>query len=190
MTMPFLFFAVAESREPRAEGREPRADYLVSMTSSPLPRLFAHNAWADARVIESLRSAQRDGRLPDRALALFAHVLGAEAVWLARIEGRASEIAVWPTLTVDECETVAHSVHSALQALAVASDAPSRMVHYRNSAGDEFDSTLEDILVHVAMHGSYHRGQVAMLLRDAGAVPSPTDFIAFARGAPAATRRG
>jgi uncharacterized damage-inducible protein DinB len=42
--------------------------------------------------------------------------------------------------------------------------------------------------VHVAMHGSYHRGQITMLVRDAGAEPQPTDYIAFVRGAPAATR--
>ena len=45
-----------------------------------------------------------------------------------------------------------------------------------------------DILAHAVLHGSYHRGQVSLLVRDAGAQPQPTDFIAFVRGAPAATR--
>jgi uncharacterized damage-inducible protein DinB len=40
----------------------------------------------------------------------------------------------------------------------------------------------------VALHGAYHRGQIAAALRGAGAVPEPTDFIAFARGSAAATR--
>lgn len=61
-------------------------------------------------------------------------------------------------------------------------------ISYRNSAGASFTSTLEEILLHVALHGSYHRGQIAMILRNAGETPAPTDFIAFARGAPAATR--
>jgi len=39
------------------------------------------------------------------------------------------------------------------------------------------------------MHGCYHRGQVAMLIRDGGGTPAPTDYIAFVRGAPAATRQ-
>ena len=37
------------------------------------------------------------------------------------------------------------------------------------------------------MHGSYHRGQVTMLVRDAGAEPQPTDYNRFVRGVPAAT---
>ena len=63
-----------------------------------------------------------------------------------------------------------------------------RDVTYTNSAGQEFTSRVEDILLHVVMHGSYHRGQVAMLIRDGGGTPAPTDYIAFVRGAPAATR--
>jgi uncharacterized damage-inducible protein DinB len=62
-------------------------------------------------------------------------------------------------------------------------------VTYVNSAGQEFRSTRRDMLLHVALHGCYHRGQVALLLREAGAVPEPTDYIAFVRGVPAATRR-
>jgi uncharacterized damage-inducible protein DinB len=40
----------------------------------------------------------------------------------------------------------------------------------------------------VALHGSYHRGQIALLVRAGGSTPAPTDYIAFIRGAPAATR--
>jgi uncharacterized damage-inducible protein DinB len=63
-------------------------------------------------------------------------------------------------------------------------------VTYRNSAGDQFTSTVEDILTHIALHGSYHRGQIAASVRAGGDTPSPTDYIAFVRGAPAATRQG
>jgi uncharacterized damage-inducible protein DinB len=61
-----------------------------------------------------------------------------------------------------------------------------RKVAYTNSAGARFESTVEDMLLQVILHGCYHRGQVAMIVRGAGAEPSPTDYIAFIRGAPAA----
>ena len=61
-------------------------------------------------------------------------------------------------------------------------------MHYRNSAGTAFDSRIDDILMHVAVHGAYHRGQVALSLRQEGVRPNPTDYIAFIRGAPTATR--
>ena len=62
-------------------------------------------------------------------------------------------------------------------------------IPYVNSAGDAFRSTRADIMLQVMLHGSYHRGQVAAVLRAGGATPAPTDYIAFARGAPAATTR-
>jgi len=63
-----------------------------------------------------------------------------------------------------------------------------RGVTYRNSAGQQFTSAVEDILLHLCLHGAYHRGQIAWALRRGGAIPVSTDFIAFVRGAPAATR--
>jgi uncharacterized damage-inducible protein DinB len=148
--------------------------------------LLDHMAWADDRVLESLRQPA----VPQRALDLYAHVLGAEHVWLARLEQRAPAVAVWPAMTLEECERLARENRDAFRGYAdrLTSDDLRRPVHYRNSAGQEFDSAIEDILVHVAMHGSYHRGQVALLVRDAGAEPQPTDYIAFVRGVSAATR--
>jgi uncharacterized damage-inducible protein DinB len=148
--------------------------------------LLDHMAWADERVLESLRQPG----VPQRALELYAHVLGAEHVWLARLEQRAATVAVWPVIKLDDCARVARENRDGLRAYAerLTSGDLRRTVHYRNSAGDEFDTPIEDILVHVAMHGSYHRGQVSLLVRDAGAEPQPTDFIAFVRGAAAATR--
>lgn len=151
-----------------------------------LRTLLDHMAWADERVLESLRQPA----VPQRALDLFAHVLGAEHVWLARLEQRPRTVPVWPVMTVDECAQLAGEHRRAFRAYLdrLTSDDLRRIVHYRNSAGDEFDNAIEDILVHVAMHGTYHRGQVTLLVRDAGAEPQPTDYIAFVRGAPAATR--
>ena len=142
-------------------------------------------AWADARVLESLRQPN----VPARALELYAHILGAEHVWLARLEQRERALAVWPSLTLAQCETVARDNVRGFRAYVdrLTSDDLQRVVHYRNSAGLDFASGIEEILLHVAMHGSYHRGQVTLLVRGAGAEPAPTDYIAFVRGVPAAT---
>lgn len=153
-----------------------------------LRKLVDHLRWSDALILAALRRAAAP---PPKALELYGHVLGAEHVWLARLHGRAAEVAVWPALDLDRCEALAKENADALQALVDAGGEESlrRNVHYRNSAGAEFDSTVEDILLHVAMHGQYHRAQVNLLLREAGADPAPVDYIAFARGAPAATRQ-
>jgi uncharacterized damage-inducible protein DinB len=153
-----------------------------------LTKVFQHLEWADARVLESLRDAHT---ILKKDLDLYSHILGSEHVWLSRINGVPAKVAIWPTLTLDECEKLAAENAAAYKTLAseLTPESRERPITYRNSAGDQFTSTMEDILTHVSLHGAYHRGQIAISLRASGSVPIPTDYIAFVRGAPAATGR-
>jgi uncharacterized damage-inducible protein DinB len=151
-------------------------------------KLYKHLAWADARVLQSLRGAHA---VLKKDLDLYSHILGSEHVWLSRIRGTTAQVAVWPTLTLDEAERLsAENVAAFNKVISELTEEGREMpITYRNSAGELFTSTLEDILTHVCLHGAYHRGQIAASIRAGGDVPSPTDYIAFARGAAAATRR-
>jgi uncharacterized damage-inducible protein DinB len=98
---------------------------------------------------------------------------------------------VWPTLDLGQCVVLSADntkgfgeYLGSLTASGLESEVP-----YVNSAGQSFRSRVDDILLHVALHGSYHRGQVALLVREAGNKPAPTDYIGFVRGVPAATRQ-
>lgn len=153
-----------------------------------LTKLLDHLAWADQEVLDGLRSSAE----PDpRAMELYAHVVGAEHVWLSRLREQPTRVAVWPALSLDEAAELTAENVAGLRALlaGLAPEDLEREVAYRNSAGLAFRSSIEDVLLHVALHGAYHRGQIALLVRAAGGDPVPTDYIAFVRGAPAATRR-
>lgn len=153
-----------------------------------ISKLYEHLEWADAKVLAALRATP--GSDP-RGLSLYNHVLAAEHVWCSRIRGTAPRVAVWPSLALDECAALAAENAASYRAL-IAGLVPAdlaRAISYVNSAGAAFTSALEDMLLHVALHGSYHRGQVALVVRDGGGEPAPTDYIAFTRGAPAATRQ-
>jgi uncharacterized damage-inducible protein DinB len=150
-----------------------------------LGKLLDHLQWADTRVLESLRAMPH----PDqRALDVYAHVLGAEHVWLSRMLKRAPTEKIWPDLDLERAAALAADNATGLRALlqSCSADELQRKIPYNNSAGTGFESTIEDMLLQVALHGCYHRGQVALLVRGAGGEPSPTDYIAFVRGSPAA----
>ena len=157
------------------------------MVSLPMFRtLWDHAAWADGLVLEALRASRGH---PPEALREYAHVLGAEEVWLARIQGREPRAAVWPEASFAEVEALAEESRAAYGEDVAALDAGDleSPVTYTNSAGAEFTNTVAEILLHVTLHGQYHRGKVNVLLRRAGHEPAPVDLIAFVRGAPAAT---
>lgn len=149
-------------------------------------RMFDHLKWADERVLLAMR---RTGERHEGSLGLYGHILGAEHVWLARLEGRTPAVAVWPTMALEEYEAVATANHGAYRDYleTLEESALARMIEYRNSAGREFQSRIDDILTHVALHGAYHRGQIMLLRRESGEKLVSTDYIEFVRGAAAAT---
>jgi uncharacterized damage-inducible protein DinB len=156
------------------------------MTIPDLRRLFAHAQWADQVLFEALQGAPG---APAEAWREFAHAVGAGEIWLARLEGRPPHAAVWPELPPAELDALAARVHAGYSTYLarLSEETTGDSVSYTNTAGRSFETAVGDILCHVALHGQYHRGKINLLLRQAGMKPAPTDFIAFVRGAPAAT---
>lgn len=152
-----------------------------------MERLINHLRWADDALLAALESSPATA---ERWLELFGHILGAEHVWLSRLKGIAPHVAVWPVLSLPSCRRLAEENGKEFTAyIAVLGPAErARSIRYTNSAGLEFTSTVEDILLHVCLHGSYHRGQLAAAMRAGGSAPAATDYIGFIRGTPAATR--
>ena len=152
-------------------------------------KLYSHIAWADARLLDALRAALTP---PSETVREYAHVLGADETWLARLQGRPQRIPVWPSVTLAELPDLAAAVHEGYRDYLRTLDdqALGRRIAYTNSAGSSFENAVGDILLHVALHAQYHRGKINLLLRQAGLEPAPIDFIAWVRGAPAATTLG
>ena len=143
-------------------------------------RMLRAMAWADAESLAALRDCQ--AAWPE-ALGLYAHMLAAEHVWLSRLEGRAPTRAVWPALSIPECESL--SAENAAGYATYIDKLPetdlATVIRYRNSQGEEFANTVLDILTHVVIHGAYHRGQIAKAIGRAGGQSASTDYIIFAR---------
>lgn len=152
-----------------------------------LRRLWDHAAWADAVVWAALEALPAGP--PVAALREYAHVLGAEEVWLARLEQRPARTAVWPDLPMADVRDLARSMREGYtRYLAeLANTDLNRGIQYTNTAGRTFTTPIGDILLHVMLHGQYHRGKVNLLLRTSDLAPAPVDYITFVRGVPAAT---
>jgi len=146
---------------------------------SILLNLVRHMRWADALVADALDAPSS----PASAVRLFAHVAAAEHLWYTRVQGVAAEHAVWPELSVSEARVLAAQNADLFQRLVTEADtdALSRVVQYRNSAGNTFRNSVADIMTQVMLHGSHHRGQIAQTLRASGLEPPLVDYIVFAR---------
>lgn len=148
-----------------------------------LRRLFAYAAWADARLIGVFERASPPP--PAGALQEFAHVLAGDELWLARLEGRPARFPLWPVVPLAELAPLARSLEDAyaryLHGLTETDLA--RAVRYTETGAGEatLETSVADVLAHVAMHAHYHRGKVTLMLRQAELIPKPTDYSAYLR---------
>ena len=149
-------------------------------------RLFGHLQWADALLLRALELGPAP---PAETLREYGHILGADELWLSRLEQRPPNAAVWPEVGLPDLPAMVREVHAGWARYLEGLDQAdlSRAAAYTNSAGQSFRTPVEDILLHLAMHAHYHRGKINVLLRQAGLAPAPADYISFIRGAPAAT---
>ncbi len=52
---------------------------------------------------------------------------------------------------------------------------------YQNDKGTPFKNSLKEILIHLANHGTYHRGNIASMIRQFGCKGTSTDYIQYLR---------
>ncbi len=151
------------------------------MMMGGIEKMFRHMGWADRRVLGLIGD---EWAVPAGAVRLFAHVLAAERVWLMRLRGEESDgQAIWPDLHEGELAELAAENREGYARLlgGMTESEMGRVVGYTNQRGETYRTSVEDILIHIAMHGSYHRGQIAAGVRGAGGKPVNTDYITFIR---------
>jgi uncharacterized damage-inducible protein DinB len=147
-----------------------------------LRKLYAYDQWANREVARALQAASEP---PPRSVRLMAHVVGTEWTWHSRILPQSKKMAVWPQLTAEQILAEVDELRRAWEGY-LGELTPARLEQtaaYTNSKGERFSNQLGDILMHVVMHSSYHRGQIAADMRACGMEPVYTDFIHAVRQA-------
>jgi len=148
--------------------------------SGHLRRFFRYDNWANREVIAALKNSTP---VPPRSLKLLAHLLGTQYEWYSRIRKEQSLLAIWPDLTLGQCEEHTGNLQTLWSHYLdeIGPQGLSAPITYKNTEGQFWTNALQDILLHVIFHSTYHRGQIATDMRAAGFTPAYTDFIHGAR---------
>lgn len=120
--------------------------------------------------------------LDDRILSLMSHIIWAQGVWMKRI--KMEDVGVYTPFNIialQDLKEQAAQAHDDFMAFIESVGDFSAVLEYKNSRGDAWQNTYNDVLTHVANHGTYHRAQIASRLKEIGLVPPVTDYIAFRR---------
>ena len=153
--------------------------------------LYSYNSWANHRTLDSCASLTPEQFTRDLGSSFrsvrdtLVHILGAEWFWLERWHGRVpaglpvaadfpdfeSVRRRWSEVERDLADYMASLTPEDLQ----------RVLTFKTLAGVPYSQPLWPCLQHLANHGTYHRGQIAALLRQLGAKAVSTDLIGFYR---------
>jgi uncharacterized damage-inducible protein DinB len=140
---------------------------------------YKYNAWANRRVIGCL---EQQAVTDEKILTVLGHLLAANFIWLNRIQDLPkSEYKLWGNYDLKTLRQMVEEADQRWMRFIEQTENFDRVLKYHNYVGDYFENNVQQIMIHLVNHGTYHRGQVAMLLRQKGFEPVNTDFITYDR---------
>lgn len=142
--------------------------------------LIKYNDWANHRVLATLTEAGDQ----KEATKLFSHLISAQIIWLNRIKDLpTSPFPLWEEYKLTELSTMTReSTTNWLNYIKEhRMNTFEEMIFYTTTKGDKKESTIREIITHVINHSTYHRGQIANILRQNNIEPPVTDYIAYCR---------
>ncbi|RRA99769.1 DinB family protein [Larkinella rosea] len=145
-----------------------------------LLRLVDYEQWANRAIIDALGSVASP---PHRAVELMGHVLSAQQVWMSRLTGEISYVAIWEDIPIAWMGETSDRNFQRLKSFleGESEDKLTQTIAYKTSTGEPFESPLTDILLHLSHHAAYHRGQIVQLIRPQLTEAPKTDYIFWAR---------
>jgi uncharacterized damage-inducible protein DinB len=137
--------------------------------------------WADERLLAAVPASTSSAMLQT-----LNHIYRAEAVWLRRVLGEtAAQLAHIEEASDPEALRLLWSpVNQGWidWAAPLQDDASwSQIVPHQDSRGNFHQLPVWLVVMHVVNHGSYHRGQVARMMREEGITPPATDLVIYYR---------
>ncbi len=154
--------------------------------------MFEYEREAHEKVLQALHNCSASARNTPafrKAVDLMAHLGAARRLWLSRMEVAREKLTLQDLepAGVPLCE-LAVRLQAAAEAWSVylsrTDDAElARTFKYRSFEGEWYTNLVEDIVLQLFGHSLYHRGQVALLIRDAGGEPAATDYLLWTRKA-------
>ena len=148
-------------------------------TVEHLRNLFSYNDWANRRVIVAMKAADSE-----KSLRILTHLLITEKEYSERLYGKDSTgFDFWPTLSPEECGTLARENAEVYEKLLrrFEENGLDLRAKYRNSQGTLYENTYREILTHVLLHSSIHRGNIVLKMREDGFEPPVIDYIIYLR---------
>ncbi len=128
---------------------------------------FEFEKWSNTLILKSLSNLKEKD---DRAMLLFSHLLSSHCMWLSRVNKTEITGTLLQQRTLNECETLVEENYQGwMKYLSTKTAADLETTIEFVSAWEANPSkrcmAIEDALIHMINHSSYHRGQIVASIK-------------------------
>lgn len=157
------------------------------MSSLPLLRqLFGYQAWANDDLLRKLESLdpERHGQELHKAIRLINHGFVVGRIFAAHLTGgkhgyASSETEETPSLSELRTSVTASDQWFLDYLKGVSPEELDKTIAFRFTDGDKGAMSRQEMLLHVATHGGYHRGEVGRILGQLSIMPPWDTFAVY-----------
>ena len=146
-----------------------------------LLKLFAHEHWGNAQLIDKLKTLPV---VPPRTLQLLGHILTAHEFWTRRVTGQElTQFDFWPERSLAECarlnDEYAQNWSEYIRSLPELLQ--EQIVSFKALDGTPRAFRAVDCLTQLHSHSVHHRAQIMLDMKTAGLEPVTTDYLVYCR---------
>jgi uncharacterized damage-inducible protein DinB len=110
------------------------------------------------------------------------HIVAAQVLWVHRVKKLPKpDVQLWGNYSLEQLKKMGEGARKDWLQFIERRDNFNEELSYTNFKGEPYTNNVEMIMIHVVNHSSYHRAQIALLLRQKGFEPVNTDFITYDR---------
>ena len=153
--------------------------------------LFSYDTWGNEAIFDAVSALAEDTLRKDLGsshrsiFGTLVHIVAAEDIWLARWKGQPNPKLVQEAefSSLGSLQDFWRQVRRARDSFidTLTEQTLIEEIRITTTSGEEYRHPYWQMFQHLANHSSYHRGQIASMLRQLGVPPPATDLIRFYR---------
>lgn len=139
--------------------------------------LLAYARETNKMVINQVLS---NDKKPDKLVELINHIFNAHRIWNNRITNSEVDVDGWEEHKIEHWIEINEANYNTSEQIIKNFNAD-QVIRYSDSQGETFENKVAEIVRHIVNHSTYHKGQIALLMRQAQLEPVETDYIYLRR---------
>ena len=122
---------------------------------------FDFESWANKLTLKTIQEALHP---EERTWQLLSHTLCTHSIWLSMVRNEEPKVKSWDIKSADECLMLIDENTKGWNDFLNGTSAEkiNNLIHYK---GKELKFTLNDAIIFLINHSSYHRGQIILQLK-------------------------